>query len=192
MKEAERQAAHIIREAESKSAALLTKAKKEAEQVLAAAEQKAAQAVERGEAALKQAGRDLLLKTREMVVRLFDGLLRKELKTALEGKLLEELVVRAVSDFQGSGGQGVELQVSAGDVKRLEKYLRAAFSGEVGKGIVITPVDAIDAGFRIGEKDGTVFHDITDSGLAEILGAFVNPGLAAIIGEAAGDKDGHP
>ena len=65
VKEAERQAAHIIREAESKSVALLTTAKKEAEQVLAAAEQKAAQAVERGvpNQAIKVFGKANLLRS---------------------------------------------------------------------------------------------------------------------------------
>jgi V/A-type H+-transporting ATPase subunit E len=191
VKEAERKAARIIKEAEDKAAALVAQARTEAEKTAGEADAKAAQTAARGEEALKQAGRDLLLKMRERIARLFDDLLRRELRSALDGNLLPELADKAVAAFQASGGKGQELQVSAKDAERLEKHLRAALGAELAKGIVITPLDSVDAGFRVGEKDGTVFHDITDAGLAEILGAFVNPRLALIIQEAVGLKGGN-
>ena len=188
VKEAERKAARIIKEAEDKAAALVAQARTEAEKIAGEAEDKAAQTAVRGEESLKQAGRDLLLKMRERITRLFDDLLRRELRGALDGNLLPELAVKAVDAFRASGGNGLELQVSAKDTERLEKHLRGALSAELAKSVVITPLDSIDAGFRVGEKDGTVFYDITDAGLSEILGAFVNPRLARIIQEAAGLK----
>jgi V/A-type H+-transporting ATPase subunit E len=97
---------------------------------------------------------------------------------------------RANCLFSPKGDKTVELQVSEADAERLEKHLRAALSREIGKGLVITPVESIDAGFRIGEKDGAVYHDITDVGLAEILGAFVNPRLAELIRQAAEKAEG--
>jgi V/A-type H+-transporting ATPase subunit E len=192
VKEADRKAARIIKEAEDKAAGLISRARAEAEKTAAESEQKTAQAVARGEEALRQAGRDLLLKLRERVSRLFDHLLRRELRTALDGKLLPDLAGQAVAAFNAAGKKGVELQVAAKDAERLEKHLRAALSAELAKGLTITPLESIDAGFRIGEKDGTVYHDITDAGLAEILGAFVNPRLAEILREAAGLKGGNP
>jgi V/A-type H+/Na+-transporting ATPase subunit E len=185
VKEAERKAALIIEEAQAQAAALVSRARQEAETMIADAERRAAQAAARGDAALTQAGRDLLLKLREMIARLFDAVLRQELKKELDGKLLEELALKAVAAFQPAAGHGLEIQVAPADAQRLEKHLRAALARDAAQGITVKPVDAIDAGFRIGEKDGAVFHDITNTGLAEILGAFVNPHLAELIRIAA-------
>jgi V/A-type H+-transporting ATPase subunit E len=185
VKEAEHKAALIIKEAEEKAAALIADARKQADKAVVQAEEKAAQAVVRSEAALQQAGRDLLLKMREMISRLFDELLKKELRNAFQGDLVGELAAKAVAAFSPRTDNDVELKVPEADAKRLEKHLRAVLAKEVSQGLVITPVDTIDAGFQIGEKDGAVYHDITDTGLAEILGAFVNPRLAELIRRAA-------
>jgi V/A-type H+-transporting ATPase subunit E len=184
VKEAERKAAAIVKEAEAKAEALLSQAKKEAAQTIADAQRRAEQAETRGREALKQAARDLVLKLRETIQKLFDNLLKHDIKTALEGNLLEELALKVISAWTPGEDHPLELKLPAESTDRLKNHLAAMLAQELKKGIVITPVDSIDAGFRIGEKNGTMEFDLTDAGLAEILAVFVNPLLAGLITEA--------
>jgi V/A-type H+-transporting ATPase subunit E len=184
VKEAERRAALIIKDAEDKAASIVASANREAEKTVAEAARRAEAAEARGREALKQAARDLLLKLRETIQKAFDALLRHDLKTALEGKLLEELALKVISSWTPGKDRTLELKLSAASAERLKEHLAAALAKELKQGFVLTPVDSVDAGFRIREKAGAVEYDLTDAGLADILSAFVNPLLAALIHEA--------
>jgi V/A-type H+-transporting ATPase subunit E len=59
-------------------------------------------------------------------------------------------------------------------------------SEELKKGVVLKPVAHIDAGFRVGEKNGSAYYDFTAGGVAEILAEYLNPRLAEIMKSLSG------
>ncbi|MBN2353410.1 MAG: hypothetical protein JXD23_12620 [Spirochaetales bacterium] len=184
VEEAERKAALIMKDAEDKAAALLEGAKREAEKTTAEAARRASLAETRGKEALKQAARDLLLKLKETIQGMFDQLLKRGLKTALDDHVLAELAGKIVSAWKPGEGAPLEFQVSAADAKRLRDHLAAALAAELKKGVAVRPVDSVEAGFRVAEKGGSMAYDFSAAGLAEILQAFVNPLLARLVDEA--------
>ncbi len=190
VEEAERKAAHIIKEAEDKAAAVLADARREAEETTAEAARRAELAEKRGREALKQAARDLILKLKETIGGMFERLLTQGLKTSLDARVLAELAGKIVSVWKPGDGAALEFQVSAADAERLRDHLAAALAAELKQGVAVRPVDSVEAGFRVAEKGGSVAYDFSDTGLAEVLQAFVNPLLAKLIGEAVGDGDG--
>ena len=62
-------------------------------------------------------------------------------------------------------------------------------ASEMKKGIVIKALPDIKAGFRIMEKDGTAYYNITEEGIAEFLGEYLNPKLAGLFTQTLNKGD---
>jgi V/A-type H+-transporting ATPase subunit E len=170
--EAEAEAKKIISDAESKSKSAMEAVKKEE-----------AMALERQHEALVQASRDLLLNVSNKITAIFDAALGKGVSDVAE-KDLETLIKNVLSSLDSS--KGYELVLSEQDAKKFGAALKDKFSQLVKGGVEVKPSRSVNAGFRIGEKDGSVFYDITTEAIVENLGAYLNPKLAEEFKKAAG------
>jgi V/A-type H+-transporting ATPase subunit E len=72
----------------------------------------------------------------------------------------------------------------------IESGLRSRLAEELKGGLEIKPVHGIDSGFRIAEKDGSVYYDFTATGIADVLSAYLNPRLQEAIKQAAEQANG--
>lgn len=180
IKSGESQGAELIDQAKSEAAAIVSAAKDEADAIVAAAKETAAKETASGEAAIKQASRDLILNLRKEIESLFAAVIQGDVKSALTGDLLKDAIVAVVKGLTDDHSD-LELMVDSKQLAAIEKGLLSSLSAEVKKGFEIKPFDQLDAGFRIGMKDGSAFYDFSDQEISLVLSGFLNRKLAALL-----------
>jgi V/A-type H+-transporting ATPase subunit E len=184
IKTAEEQAQRTRAEAQAKSDEILAGAHKSASQIIAEAQAEAVRFEQNAREGVKQAGRDMILSLKSRITEVFEALLQKESREAYTPAVLEEAVVGLVKAW--AGGQTSELQVmlSPGQLGAVEKTLHSRLATEIKKGLEIRPLPGLEAGFRVGMKDGSAYYDFSDQGIAQILAEFLTPRLGEIIHDA--------
>ena len=176
---AEQKASEIITEAEKKANDIIAKARKESEIIVSKGKAEAVKAEAGGKAAIAQAGRDLVIKTKKELESLFNSIIESDTKTAMTGKPLEDAIVTVVKAWADKGDYDVQL--SEKDFAELEKGLTSKLAAELKKGAEIKPFPAVESGFRVSEKDGGSYFNFTAEAVAANLAELLNPKLAEII-----------
>ncbi len=124
---------------------------------------------------MTQSGRDLILSLQQEIIRLFDKIVEREICGALTPELMKEIIIKIVDKWEmDERSCGIEILLSEEDRQKLEDTLFDALQDEWKKGVVLKPIDSIQAGFRIGEKNGGMHYDFTEKGIAEALSAYLN------------------
>ncbi|MDC7227157.1 MAG: V-type ATP synthase subunit E [Spirochaetales bacterium] len=182
---AEQKASEIIADAEKKASDIVAGAKKEAGKIIAEGKAEAARAEAGGKAAIAQAGRDLVLKTKNEIEVLFKSIVNTDTAAAMKGKTLEDAVITVVKAWADRGDYTVQLSES--DFTELESGLKSKLSEELKKGIEIKPFPGVESGFRVTEKDGASYFNFTSEAVASNLAELLNPKLSGIIKES--DKE---
>jgi V/A-type H+-transporting ATPase subunit E len=181
---ADTQTAEILAEAKKKAAAIEAKAREEAAELLAAAKRDIARDEQTSRDALSQAARDLLLNLESKIVGLFDTVVKNAVSEALSGKGLEDILSSVLTVWVEKRSSDIEVLLPKAELEKLEKTLVSRLGETLKKGVVLKPLSQVDAGFRIGEKDGSSYYDFTSDGVAEILSEYLNPRLAEILKNA--------
>lgn len=182
---AEAKAAQIIAEAERQAKEIREKAEKEAERMIQEAKREIARTEQASRDALVQAGRDLLLRLERRIVQLFEGVVKAATQEALDREGLVKILTALVTAWVEKNSPNIEILLSPKDYQTLEKGLQSRLAKELKQGVVIKPSPAVEAGFRIGEKNGSAYYDFTVEGLAEILSANLSPRLAELLKQAS-------
>ncbi|POR05281.1 hypothetical protein AU468_01985 [Alkalispirochaeta sphaeroplastigenens] len=181
VKGAEERAHSIIEHAEKQAQAHLKKAKAEAAQIIKDAEQETSRMQSAGEAALQQAGRDLLLSVQKELAALFEKVVKETLAETLSPEAVAPVIASLVEKWHDADTDDLAVLVPEADRDNLEKALRARLGKALQEGVEIKPSRAITAGFRIGAKDGAAFYDVTDGTLTDLLAAYLNPRLTELM-----------
>ena len=177
--EAEKQGKEVIDEAEKRAARVVADAESQAQGILDRAKQDAARTEDAGKKALEQAGRNLVLGLERNITELFDRVLKDEISEALTPEILAGLLESVIGKWEPESGVVVELGPK--DSEQLTKGLLAKVQERAKGGVTLKPVETLDAGFSISEKNGSVFYDFTSGGIAEILAEYLNPMLGEIL-----------
>ncbi len=184
---AEGKAAQIVKDAEAKAAEIVAKAKNDASQITAKAKEEAVKSEQTGGEALKQAGRDLVLNLQKQITDLFDIIIKEEVASAMDEKVLEETIVKLISSWKGDVSK-IQVLVSEKDLNNVEKNLKAKLADKIKKGFEVKASKNLDAGFLVSEKDGSAYHNFSAEGIAEVLSDYLNPKLAALLSEGVKGK----
>ena len=177
--EAEKQGKEVIDEAEKRAARVVADAESQAQGILDRAKQDAARTEDAGKKALEQAGRNLVLGLERNITELFDRVLKDEISEALTPEILAGLLESVIGKWEPASGVVVELGEK--DSEQLTQGLLAKVQERAKGGVTLKPVETLDAGFSISEKNGSVFYDFTSGGIAEILAEYLNPMLGEIL-----------
>jgi V/A-type H+/Na+-transporting ATPase subunit E len=179
---ANRKAQDIHSEAQHRADELVQGAKKEAEKIIGHAKEEADRLRQMGEKALVQAGRNLLISLRQEIISLFQRLSEREASAALTPEAIKDIVIKIIDKWSVKGEcPPIEVLVPEKDLARLEEALMKTLQKEWKKGVTLKPVDHIQSGFQIGERDGSVHYNFTEKGIIEILSAYMNPRLAKFL-----------
>lgn len=174
----------IRKDAEAKARSLVADAEREAKAIREKAEQDALKTVQAGKDALTQAGRDLILSMQQELRRIFDIVIRRETETSMTGDSLVDVIAALVSAWVEQNDADIVVLLPEAQLKKLETQLRAKLSKELSSGVELRPAANLDRGFRVATGDGGVYYDFSSEGIAEVLGAYVNPRLAKTIQES--------
>lgn len=176
--EAEQEADRIVGKAKEQASSMTAKARQEAERIIAEAGAEADKLTEAGRESLKQAGRDLLLGLRSSITSLFEKVVAADARDALSEKELQDIIKELISAWQEKGVEDIQILLSEDDFRKVTDGMFKKLAEEMKKGVEFKPQPDIQAGFKIGTKDGSAYYDFTDEGIAEFLAAGLSPRLA--------------
>ena len=187
---AESSAAEIIADAEKRAAAIISEAERKAEE----AEKKAKAEAERLEKAsidaIKQAGRNSILSFRDGINAELSAIVEAETAKAYDADMLKTLIPDVVKAWTSNAdASSVAVLLSEKDLKSLESTFTSALKAEISKGLEIKPDKTLNAGFRIGVKNGSAYYDYSAESLAEMFAAYLNPKVAGLLSIAAKDAN---
>lgn len=181
---ADKEARRLQAEAQAKSDEIMAGAHKAAAQIVAEGRQEAAAFEHNAREALVQAGRDLVLSLKGRITEIFDTLLQQASAEAYTPKVLEEAVVGLVKAWAADQSADLQVLLPPKELAALEKALHARLAAEIKKGLEIKPLAGLEAGFRVGSKDGSVYYDFSEQGIAEMLAEFLTPRLGELVQQA--------
>ncbi len=179
---AEAEKERILAEAKKEAKSIVEKAKLEAEAVIKKAKEDEAFNRERGEAAVRQAARDVALalevEIKERLQRVVKACVDESMTPELMGKLIVEMQKKHLEE----GGSGeLETLFGAKDLEKMEKL----FLGELKKDLKSRPELSLGhdfgAGLKIGFKGTDLFLDLSDEAITDLICDYIGPRLAEII-----------
>ena len=166
--EARKEAQSIVKEAEAQAADIRSKAEKDA------AREKAA-----SEAAIQQAGRDLVLSLENQIRSMFGKIISSEVSQQMSGDALGKAVASVVESWNSDKGLDVLLPES--ELTKVEAYLKGKLSKALLKGTEFKASPRVQTGFRISEKGGNAYYDFSAAAVAENLSAFLNDRISDLL-----------
>ena len=166
LENAKAEADRIVAEANDEAAKLIEKAKKEI-----ALEEKSSKAT------LEQAARDAVLSFKKGVEQELDKIMNEEVSASVDGALLERLIDEVVS----SDLVGKDAVIEVKDAKAVSEAFVKKLSDKVKKGLTIKSSNQVSGGFRVIEKDGSGYIDLTEREIAALLKPYLNESLKELI-----------
>ncbi len=160
------EADQIIAEAKKQADAIVEEAKAAAQKTVEDATKEINILRQSAQVSAQQAKRDAMLS------------LKKDVQDSL-GKLLKQDVAKAVSSDAElaklilAAMEGQDPASLSVEVAKVSESLKAQLASQMKKGLVLKPVQDLDAGFRVVAKDGTGFLDCSDEELASIVSHFM-------------------
>ncbi len=182
-----------LERAEAEAGGILDKARQEAEGILEDARQEAGRKIEEAEeriSRLENAFRQSMVSAaatavravRSEVVEMAERLLKDNARQALNPEMMASMIEQILGAWTpGTEGAGVEVLVSENDLEMLKNALKDSLSESLASGVVLKPVQDINAGFRIGLGEDGVHYDFTDETIAEILAEYLSPAIAVFL-----------
>jgi V/A-type H+-transporting ATPase subunit E len=187
---AEAQAAAIVADAEARSSALVAAAEKEGKAIIERAKMDAARTEDAGKAALVQASRDLILAFRGEMEKLLAGIVKGEVEAAFDSETLRKALPAILEAWSKDGRDELSVLLPEKDLKSLEAFFRDKLNASLRKGVEFKPLKDTKSGFRLVEKGGAVYYDFTAQAVADMLGAYLNTKLAAIVASSIAPEQG--
>lgn len=186
----EQQAAKIVGQAKEKAAAMIKDAEAGAAAILEKAERDAEQFTVRGQQALAQSARDLLITVGQGVEKIFEELVIRSVDNAMDDQSMQNLIGRVVEAYikEGDSDQTLEVVLSDDDKTKLEAFFRQKFAEELGKGVEVTSDTRMTKGFKVRLSDKNIQHDFSREAIAEAVSAFLRPVLAETVYKIAREQ----
>jgi V/A-type H+-transporting ATPase subunit E len=178
---AEVQAAQIKAEADRTSLQMLTEAKLEAQRIIEQANIQAKRIDNSTQAALKQAGRDLLISLKQEIISMLDRLIKLELRQALTAEELAKIIAATIKNAPLSLGAQVIVSLNKQDKDKLEQGFLKRLVEETKKTIVLKSTEGIDSGFVISFDAGKSIFDFSGPALSDYLSGCLRPELNKIL-----------
>ena len=171
------EADRIIQEAKDKADAIVKEAEKERDKMVADAEKSIALEKSSSEAAIRQAARDVSLSLKKSIEDEYSKILSAALSKEMHGSNLIGLVKAVLS----SDVSGKAVELPAEDVNALASELSKTFASEIASGLEFRPSQSLQSGFRITEKDGSGYIDVSAEKCQELLFPYLSDALKSIL-----------
>jgi len=179
----EQQAAKIVAQAREKAAALVKEAEARAASIVEKANTEALQLTQRGQQALSQSARDLLITVGAGVEKIFTSLISDAVDKAMDAQSLQSLLANVVDSYIKGGGraQSIEVALAPADRDALEAFFKQRFAEALAAGLSVTIDPRTAKGFKIRLRDKKIEHDFSREAIADAVSAFLRPALAETV-----------
>ncbi len=178
---AQKAAREIEARAQKQADEIVARAESDARKLLDDAQEKIRQEKDASEAALKQAGRDLVLSLKKQILATLEKVVTLDVRQALGPQELAALVKLAVQQYGGQDAGPVTVSLQDGDRRKLEQGFLSRLKDELKRDIVLKATDEVAGGFIISFDAGKSHFDFSDKALAAYLSGLVRPKLAEFL-----------
>ena len=178
---AQTQAAQIRTEAEHTAMKIISEAKIQAQKIIEQADSQAKKTNDSTRAALKQAGRDLLISLRQEILAMLNRLIKLDLRQALTIEELSGTIAALIKNAPLSLGSQVIVSLKKEDKDKLEQGFLKQLAEQTKKTIILKSVDGIDSGFIISFDAGKSIFDFSSQSLSEYISSCLRPELKEIL-----------
>ncbi len=182
--EADQKKSAIIEAAKTEAANLIKDAEEKAASIVSTAKSEAVKMEQKGQAALQQASRDVIISLKKSVEETVEAALTPIVKAAMTTETIATSVQALVKAFAAAGldtSKGIELLLTEADKTLLTDSALAAIKKEIGTELTLTPVKTISGGIQIGLVGDDAKYDITAETIAEMLCEFLSPQIVGLI-----------
>ena len=182
IEKADAEASRIVEAAKAKAAELLKQAEAQSAALLDKAQEDGKLFQQRGESAIAQAARDVILSVEAAIT----GTLQKIVSTQVDGAFstedFAELVKTVVMAYGNDEAESnIEVLVNDAQQEKVSAFFMREMSEQMQQGLTITGDRGVVSGFIVSIKDDGVYHDFTGTTLTDALCALLRPQLAAIV-----------
>ena len=133
---------------------------------------------ERNNEALRLAARDLALSFKKEVERKLQAILDEKVSSAFDGDLLKDALKTVISAEFTSGAV---VTLSENDKAKLSSSLLKELTKELGSGIEIVFSKDFGGGFKVMDKDGKAYIDLTDEETVKLLYPYLSSKIRELI-----------
>lgn len=186
-----------VASAEKSAAAIIAEAEKKAASIVAGAEAQAAEIIKNGTAettrmekasidAIRQAARNIILTFRDSIAAQLDSIISVQVSQAYSAEMLKTVIPETIKAWAAqTDADDISVLLPAKDAEALQDYFISALKSELAKGLELKADKTLDAGFRIGSRDGAAYYDFSAESVAALFAAYLNPRTALIMKDAA-------
>ena len=188
IKAATEEANKIKAEAANEAQRILESAKKEADDIISRGKQDAERSEKAGIAALEQASRNLVLAFRDEIQALLDRIVKDNVSASYSEDVLKTALPELLKSWAAKGSDDLAVVLPEGDLSKLQGFFNDKLKNELNKGIELKSNRKLTSGFRISNKDGSAYYDFSSEAVAQLLSAYLNPKLAALLKDSVKGK----
>lgn len=172
--DAKAQAKNIANEAEEKAEALLKNAREEGELFQ-----------QRGESAVANAARDVILSVGDAVTATLKGLVSARVEKTLSDDALADLIKQIVLAYcEKQSPSGIAVLVNDKQREQINAFFLSEMADQMKNGLTIHGDRNIVSGFKVSLENDAVYHDFTGATLTDSLCSLLRPQLAEIVKKA--------
>lgn len=184
VKKAEETKNKIISDAGLEAEKIISDAKAKADGIVKKAQTDADTVKSRGEAAVRQAVRDIVITLQGEIQNRFKSVVKEATADAMTPDLMGKIILEMVRNYNvknPSGEADIEMILAQKDIDAMEKLLKTSLVNSLKKSPSISLGQNFAAGVKISFKGDDVFFDFSDEAISDMICAYVGPRLAAVI-----------
>jgi len=185
IKTATEDANKIKAEAEKEAKRILDSAKRDADDIINRGKTDAERSEKAGIAALQQASRNLILSFKDEVQALLDKIVKEAVNNNYNDDVIKQALPQILTSWSEKGTDNLAVILPENELSRLQGFFNDRLAGELQKGLELKSNRKLASGFRISNKEGSVFYDFTSEAVANLLSGYLNTKLAGILKDSS-------
>ncbi|MBR5837530.1 MAG: hypothetical protein IKZ84_03225, partial [Victivallales bacterium] len=177
--------ADIIAKAQAEAKGIIKKAQEEADDCRAKAQADSQILVQKGEEALRQAARDMMLSLRQQLQSRVKTAVLQLMDATLDAQQMPGIIAQIVQSYLQKDGNedNHELLVNKEQLDVLSAAVKAKLADNLKDLCEFSPAPTVTNGFKLAFKDNDVLYDFTDQALADAVASYVGPRIAAALSD---------
>lgn len=172
----------ILAKAQAQAQEIVAKAQEEAKAIIEKAQKEAADYKIKVEGDVKMASTQAVQATKAGIENLIVAKAVEPAKDVLGSEaFLKEVITAVAKNFSAQESTDLALVLPEKLQKSLEPFITAELTKTLGKGVETTFSKKVNAGFKIGPKDGSYFIDLTDEAFQALIGEYLRPATKKLL-----------
>ena len=172
----------ILAKAQAQAQEIVAKAQEEAKAIIEKAQKEAADYKIKVEGDVKMASTQAVQATKAGIENLIVAKAVEPAKDVLGSEaFLKEVITAVAKNFSAQESTDLALVLPEKLQKSLEPFITAELTKTLGKGVETTFSKKVNAGFKIGPRDGSYFIDLTDEAFQVLIGEYLRPATKKLL-----------